>query len=67
MITTTPKDTLPLVFASEAARIIGVSEQTIRTWERNGRLLPQRIGGVRVFKREDVERLSAERRTQVGQ
>lgn len=55
-------DTTAFVFISEAARIIGVSQQTLRAWERTGRLVPQQIAGVRVFERSVLERLASERR-----
>ena len=59
-------NTLPYLFASEAARIIGVSEQTLRTWEHTGRLVPSRIPNghvsVRVYQRAEIERIAAERR-----
>lgn len=54
--------TTNLLFVSEAARIIGVSPQTIRAWEKTGRLVPQRIAGVRVFLRDEIDRIAAERR-----
>ncbi len=44
------------------SRIVLVPD-TIRTWERRGRLHAQRTeGGIRLFKRLDVERLAAERK-----
>lgn len=62
--------TLKLVFASEAARLIGVAEQTLRGWENSGKLVPIRIGeargGVRVYYREEVEAVAAERRVARG-
>lgn len=64
------QNTLPYVFASEAARMIGVSEQTLRTWEHTGRLVPSRIANghvsVRVYQRDEVERIAAERRGASG-
>jgi excisionase family DNA binding protein len=50
------------VTVSEAARLCGVSADTIRRWEAAGRLLARRTGtGVRIFVRADVERLALER------
>ena len=46
------------VLTSEAARIVGVSAQSIRQWERLGRLAATRTAsGVRLFARADVEEL----------
>jgi len=49
-----------LMTVSEAARILGVSEQTVRSYETR-RLLPaSRLStGTRIFSRSDVERLAA--------
>ena len=53
MSTTAPSD---LVLTSEAARILGVSAQSVRQWERMGRLRATKTaGGVRLFSRRDVE------------
>ena len=49
------------VFISDAARIIGVSTQTLRAWEKTGRMVPQRIAGVRIFPRAECERIGRER------
>jgi excisionase family DNA binding protein len=50
------------VLVSEAARILKVTQQTVRLWERTGRLSATRAsGGVRVFDRLEVEQLAAER------
>lgn len=44
------------VLTSEAARILGVSAQSVRQWERLGRLhATKTAGGVRLFARSDVE------------
>ena len=52
----------PVLMTSEAARIIGVSSETIRAWEGSGRLPALKTGrGVRLFNRVDVERLARER------
>lgn len=46
------------LLTNEAARIIGVSPQTIRLWENVGRLRAVKAsGGVRLFDRHDVEQL----------
>jgi excisionase family DNA binding protein len=49
------------IFISEASRILGVSQQTLRIWEKDGRITSRRIGHFRVFDRADVEHLAAER------
>ena len=51
-----------LVLTSQAARILAVASETVRTWERVGKLHAVRTaGGVRLFDRADVERLARER------
>ena len=57
-------DMLNAVFISEAARILAIAPETLRLWEKNGRLHAVKIGrGIRLFNREDVERLARERST----
>ena len=47
-----------LLLTTEAARILEVSPETVRLWERNGRLPALKTSrGVRLFKRSDIERL----------
>jgi len=51
------------LLTSEVARILEVSSETVRVWERLGRLPALKTGrGVRLFDRRDVERLVRERR-----
>jgi excisionase family DNA binding protein len=51
----------PLLTA-EAAQLLGVSEATVRLWERHGRLDAIKTArGVRLFDRRDIERLARER------
>ena len=46
------------ILTTEAAGIIGVAADTIRYWERTGRLRAVKTsGGVRLFARHDVEAL----------
>lgn len=55
--------TIDPLLTSEVARILEVSSETVRVWERLGRLPALKTGrGVRLFDRGDVERLAAERR-----
>ena len=49
------------ILSSEAARILGVSAQTVHYLEKTGRLPAMRASGVRIFQREDVLRLATER------
>jgi excisionase family DNA binding protein len=50
--------------AADAARILGVVPATVRQMALSGRLPALRTeGGVRLFRRDDVERLKAERET----
>jgi excisionase family DNA binding protein len=52
-----------LLLTSEAARILGIAPATVHSLVRRGHLRAKRTtGGVRVFRREDVERLLVERR-----
>jgi molybdopterin-binding protein len=47
----------------EAAEMLGVAVETLRRWERDGRIGARRTaGGQRVVRLEDVHRLLAERR-----
>lgn len=52
-----------LVLTSEAARILGVSAQSVRIWNRRG-VLKARLttSGVRLFARREVEQLAEQRR-----
>ncbi len=51
-----------LVTTSEAARLLRVSEQTIRNLERRGILPASRLSnGTRVFERTTVDKLAAAR------
>lgn len=56
------------LLTNDAARVLGVAPQTVRMWERSGRLHAVRTGGgVRLFTRADVtalaDRLSETRRS----
>jgi putative resolvase len=52
----------PLLPIGEAARLIGVSVDTLRTWEADGRIEATRsAGGQRRFSLVEVERLIEER------
>jgi excisionase family DNA binding protein len=51
-----------VLLTSEVAQMLGVSEGTVRVWERSGRLRATKTArGVRLFDRRDVERLARER------
>jgi DNA-binding transcriptional MerR regulator len=53
---------LDIVLTGEAARILKVSPETVRLWERHGRLSALKTyAGVRVFARSEIERVAAER------
>ena len=49
-----------LIKIGEAARLLGVSVQTLRKWERTGELTPDRMsqGGIRYY---DMDRLLGQR------
>jgi len=51
-----------LIHYSEAAKILGVSRQTIHTWVKQGKLKLVAIADRRYLLREDVERLAKVRR-----
>ena len=54
--------TSELLSTGDVARLIGVSADAVRLWERSGRLPATRTaGGVRLFAREDILRFAAER------
>ena len=56
------RNTDPPLLTNEAARILGVTPETVRHWERVGRLAAVKTArGVRLFDRHDVERLALER------
>jgi molybdopterin-binding protein len=47
----------------EAAKLLGVRVETLRTWERAGKLRTERtVGGQRIVPQSEVARLTAERR-----
>lgn len=47
-----------LYLTSDVARVFQVSAETVRDWERNGRLPAKRtLGGVRLFEGRDLVRL----------
>lgn len=47
-----------LIKIGEAAKILGVSQKTLRRWEKKGKILSVRTpGGTRYYKREDIEKL----------
>jgi excisionase family DNA binding protein len=52
-----------ILTTSEAARVLQVSAETIRIWADAGKVPCVRTdNGFRVFRREDIERVNAERR-----
>jgi DNA-binding transcriptional MerR regulator len=58
-----PSDLAELILTGAASRILDVSAETVRVWERQGLLTARKtMGGVRLFDRQDIERLANERR-----
>jgi excisionase family DNA binding protein len=56
---------LDFLTTSDAARLLGVSADMVRCYERTGRLAALRTaGGVRLFTRQEVNRLVQARATQ---
>lgn len=54
-----------LMTTAEVARLAGVSEPTVRWWERTGKLMAERTGsGLRLFTRVAVEKFLRERTQQ---
>jgi excisionase family DNA binding protein len=52
-----------LLTTGDVALRLGVHISTVQLWERSGRIRAQRTaGGIRLFMREDVERLARERK-----
>lgn len=49
------------ILVGEAAKILQVTDNMVRYLERTGQLPARRIGHVRVFERDVVERLALER------
>jgi excisionase family DNA binding protein len=48
-----------IMLTAEVARFLGKSPETIRVYERRGKLRAMRTrGGVRLFRREDVQQLA---------
>ncbi|MFQ5880375.1 MAG: helix-turn-helix domain-containing protein [Dehalococcoidia bacterium] len=51
-----------LLTCGDAARVLSVVPDTVRAMERAGRLPAVRtLGGIRLFRREDIDRVAAER------
>jgi len=49
------------VLSGEASRILRVSQVTVQNLAKNGELDFEMIGGIRIFKRSDVEALAKKR------
>ncbi len=50
-----------LLFVSDAARLLGRSTQTVRNYVERGKLPAVRaVGGIRLFKESDVQKLAEE-------
>lgn len=54
-----PENTAPLLTIGEAARYLGVSVDTLRRWDSDGRLRSIRLtaGGHRRYRRDEIESL----------
>jgi len=51
-----------LLSTADAAKLLGVVPDTVRLWNRSGRLPAMKTqGGIRLFRRDDVKRVAAER------
>jgi excisionase family DNA binding protein len=63
-LVTNPDD---LLTPSDAARVLGLSPDSVRVLSDNGRLPAMRtVSGRRLFRRGDVDRLAAERAQQLA-
>ncbi len=49
------------LLSSPAARLLGMSAQGLHYLERTGRVSAERVNGVRIFRREEIARIAAER------
>jgi MerR family transcriptional regulator/heat shock protein HspR len=47
----------PLFMIGVVCEMFKIHPQTLRLYEREGLLLPQRVGGARLYSREDIERI----------
>ena len=47
----------PLFMIGVVCEMFNIHPQTLRLYEREGLLLPQRVGGARLYSQEDVERI----------
>jgi excisionase family DNA binding protein len=45
---------------TEAARLLGVTDRTLRNWERSGRLRAAKVGRLRLYPVESLRRLVGE-------
>lgn len=53
---------MELLTVGDVARELDVAPETIRLWERLGKLRAQRtVSGMRLFRRDDVEQFARER------
>jgi excisionase family DNA binding protein len=50
-----------LFSTAEAAKLLGLSETTIRTYVARGKLFPMRVGQTLVFSKTECERYQAEK------
>lgn len=56
-----------IMLASESARCLGVSVETLRAWADSGKINSQRTaGGFRIFLASDVEAMRKERESKRG-
>ena len=56
----------PVLTTTDAARLIGVSAETIRLWEKLGKLAATKTAsGLRLFRRIDCERAAAVRHASI--
>jgi DNA-binding transcriptional MerR regulator len=54
------------LFTGGVAKVLECSSDNVRYLERTGQLSAERINGVRLFRRSDVERLQGERKARRG-
>lgn len=56
----TQREQVELLPIGEVAKILGVAVETVRRWDRDGKIVSTRtLGGQRRFRRDEVERVAA--------
>ena len=54
------------MFMAEFSARVGLHPNTIKSWERQGIVVPERVAHCRIFTEKDVQRVQAYRRKQAN-